>query len=192
MRIGIDCRFFSTEYSGIGRYVEELVRALERLDTENEYILFMKSKAYETYRPSRANFRAVRTDIPHYSLREQVELPIAIASEKLDLMHYTHFNAPIFPGRTPVVVTIHDLTLSFYPGQNKTSAFHAWAYRLTISSITRRAKQIIAITGHTRKDLNEILNVDLEKISVVYNGVDVAPFRREVSEDLWTRYVAEK
>jgi glycosyltransferase involved in cell wall biosynthesis len=172
--------------------VEELVRALETIDTENEYVLFMNAKTYESYKPSNPNFRKVRTDIPHYSLREQIELPIAVASEKLDLMHYTHFNAPVFAGKTPVVVTIHDLTLSFYPGQNKTSPWHTWAYRLAITSVTRRARRIIAITGHTKKDLNEILNVEPEKIAVVYNGVDATRFEREFSEETWQRYAKEK
>jgi hypothetical protein len=41
MRIGIDARMYSTEFTGIGRYVYELVKALTELDDKNEYVLFM-------------------------------------------------------------------------------------------------------------------------------------------------------
>ena len=55
----------------------------------------------------------------HYSLAEQTVFLYHLYRESLDLMHFTHFNAPIGYYR-PSIVTIHDLTLSFYPGKRMT------------------------------------------------------------------------
>ena len=47
MRIGIDARLW--EETGVGRYIRNLVWHLQDLDTENDYVLFVKkgSKNHE-------------------------------------------------------------------------------------------------------------------------------------------------
>jgi len=104
----------------------------------------------------------------HYSYKEQTIFLYKLYKEKLDLMHFTHFNAPIFYLR-PSIVTIHDLTLSFYPGKKMTKPHHRLAYNWTIKTITRNAKKIIAVSKHTKKDIVEILDVPDSKIEVIYN-----------------------
>jgi hypothetical protein len=56
----------------------------------------------------------VKADFVHYSMPEQIDFSRMIAREKLDLMHYTNFNHPLFT-KTPFVVTIHDLIMTLYP-----------------------------------------------------------------------------
>jgi len=85
-------------------------------------------------------------------------------------MHFTHFNAPLFYNK-PFIVTIHDLTLSFFPGKKMNRILHRLAYHLVIRSVTRKAKRIIAVSNHTKKDLVETLKVPEDRITVIYNGV---------------------
>lgn len=101
-------------------------------------------------------------------------------------MHFTHFNAPLIY-RKQSVVTIHDLTLSFYPGRKMTGSFHRFAYQTTIRSIVRRAKRIFAISAHTKKDLVEILDVNEDVISVISNGVDRDRFETEIQKEVVDR-----
>jgi len=46
------------------------------------------------------------------------------------------------------------------------------AYRKVLRSVTRKAKKIIAVSEHTKKDLQEMFNIPEERIQVIYNGVN--------------------
>ena len=92
MRIGIDARMYSTSFTGIGRYVYELTRHLFEMDSENEYVLFMNEPHFSEFKPPNDRARKVLAQARHYSWREQVKFLQLLNREKLDLMHFTHFN----------------------------------------------------------------------------------------------------
>jgi len=170
MKIGIDCRIYSSKFTGIGRYVHELISRIAKLDQENQYILFFNHPEYENFKLPSKNFKKVLADAPIYSLREQFHFLEILKNEKLDLMHFTHFNAPLFY-RGPSIVTIHDLTLSFYPGKKKRSIIHRLGYHLTFRSAVRKAKKIITISENSKKDLMKLIGTKEEKIQIIYQGV---------------------
>jgi len=62
MKIGIDCRMLSSGF-GLGRYVQQLVQQLIRVDRENEYVLFLKSDNYNEIKLENENFKKVLADI---------------------------------------------------------------------------------------------------------------------------------
>lgn len=170
MRIGVDARMYSTEFTGIGRYVYELVKQLLKEDKKNEYVLFMNREVYDKFEPPNKRIRKVLVNAKHYSFAEQVKYCWILYRAKLDLMHFTHFNAPIFY-RRPSIVTIHDLTLSFFPGKKMNSWFFRKAYNVVLKSVVRHAKKVIAVSKNTKTDLIEITKTSPSKIEVVYEGV---------------------
>jgi glycosyltransferase involved in cell wall biosynthesis len=170
MRIGIDCRMYSSRFTGIGRYVYELTENLFRMDPENEYVLFFNEPEFSHFTPPNGKVKKVLVNAPHYSFSEQTKFLSALNKEKLGLMHFTHFNAPVMYNR-PSVVTIHDLTLSFYPGRKMASPLHRLGYQFTIKTAVKKARKIIAVSRNTKKDLLELFRPDEEKISVIYEGV---------------------
>ncbi|MDP3733136.1 MAG: hypothetical protein Q8Q91_01210, partial [Candidatus Daviesbacteria bacterium] len=87
MKIVIDARMY--QESGVGRYIRNLTEQLQKIDQKNEYI-FLKS------------------NIKWYGISEQIKLPKILAKLKPDLVHFPHFNVPIFYSGK-FVVTIHDL-----------------------------------------------------------------------------------
>lgn len=176
MRIGIDCRMYSDAFTGIGKYAYELVEWLQDNDNVNEYVLFFNEPQFTRFEPRNPRFRKALANVGHYSLKEQLVFPRILAREKCDLVHFTHFNAPLL-WRGPTVVTVHDLTLSFYPGKKMTAWWQRLAYRLTLRTVVRRARAIIAISKHTRKDLLDVLGIPSERVQVIYNGIDARPFR---------------
>jgi len=175
MRIWIDCRMFTQNFTGIGRYVFELVAYLAKNDNTNEYILFFNEPHFTNFELPNSRWKKILVNTRHYSYKEQTVFLYKLYKEKLDLMHFTHFNAPIFYFR-PFVVTIHDLTLSFYPWKKMTRPHHRLAYNLTIKSVVKNAKKIIAVSEHTKKDIIEILNIPEEKITVIYEGLNKDDF----------------
>ena len=170
MKIGIDARMYGVGFTGIGRYNAELIKHLIELDKENTYVLFLKKKAYDEFQCPNERFEKRLADFDHYSLDEQLKFNRLLKKEKLDLMHFTHFNAPILYNR-PFIVTIHDLTLSFFPGKKMNHPIYRLAYHLVIRRVTKRAKKIIAVSKNTKKDLIESLKIKDEKVEVIYNGV---------------------
>ena len=171
MKIGIDCRMYSTQFTGIGRYVFELTQNLFNIDHKNEYVLFFNDHEYTAFQPPNSRITKVLVNARHYSLKEQTHFLKLLNREHLDLMHFTHFNAPLLY-RRPSVVTIHDLTLSFYPGKKMTSPLHRLAYHLIINNAVHKAKKVIAVSKNTKKDIEKILKIPAEKIEVIYEGIN--------------------
>ncbi len=181
MRIGIDARIYSTRFTGVGRYVAELIRNLLEIDKKNEYVIFMNREGYDSFEPNTKRVQKVLVNARHYSFAEQLRYWWILRSYKLDLMHFTHFNMPILY-RGPSVVTIHDLTLSFFPGKKMNSAFYRFAYNLVLQGAVKHARKIIAVSENTRNDLKEVAGVEPGRVEVIYEGVDGQFTPRENAE----------
>ena len=109
--IVIDARLYGSQHTGIGRYTKNLLLALKKLPHFNQYrftLLVYKKLLPQIKKDLGSKFNYVPTDIPHYSLAEQVKLTCLLRQLKPNLVHFTHFNKPLFYfGKS--VVTIHDL-----------------------------------------------------------------------------------
>lgn len=170
MRIGIDARMYSTNFTGIGRYVHELTEKLLDVDKKHEYVLFMNEPEYSQFEPTSKRVKKILVNAPYYSLKEQIRFLWTIRRAKVDLMHFTHFNAPaLYKGKS--VVTIHDLTLSFFPGKKMNTGLHRMAYKWVLGSAVKNASNIIAVSKNTKKDLLEVTGVESSKVEVIYEGV---------------------
>ena len=180
MKIGIDARFYSGSFTGIGRYVYELIDNILKLDQRNQYVLFFNNPEFEKIYASEKRCNKNSRRHPHYSLKEQWHFWRLLEKVNLDLMHFTHFNAPILY-RKPSVVTIHDLTLNLHPGKKMAGIMHRLAYTLTIQSIIRRSKRVIAPSEHTRQDIVKHFNIEPDKIAVIHEGVN--PMFHKISDE---------
>ncbi|KKT72776.1 MAG: mannosyltransferase B-like protein [Candidatus Peregrinibacteria bacterium GW2011_GWA2_44_7] len=170
-RIGIDARMYSSQFTGIGRYVYELTEHLFKMDPRNDYVLFMNDPEYSAFTPPRAGVKKVLVNARHYSFAEQFHFWRILQKEKLDLMHFTHFNTPLLY-RSRSLVTIHDLTLSLFPGKKMTSWIHRLAYNMVIHDSVRKVARVIAVSKNTKMDLERLLHANLKKIRVIYEGVN--------------------
>lgn len=177
MKIGIDARFFGPAGKGLGRYVERLVENLEKIDQANEYIIFLRKENWDYYTPKVSNFKKVLADYPWYSLKEQIMMLWKIWREKIDLVHFPHFNIPIFCP-TKFVATIHDLILLQFPTPRATTLgpllykIKYFGYRLVIGLGLRRAKKVITVSECTKKELVQYFKINPEKIAVTYEACD--------------------
>jgi glycosyltransferase involved in cell wall biosynthesis len=172
VKIGIDAR---NDRTGVGRYTFSLIRELAKIDSENEYVVFLGAERFATYASPEPNFRAVEADIPWFTVGEQLHLPRVIARQRLDLMHYPHVTIPLMT-TTPFVVTIHDLNYlddaAFGPETSrfKRSGLRA-AYRAELAK-ARRARRLITVSEHTRDLLVRTLRVEPAQIAVTYEAAD--------------------
>jgi len=195
MRIGIDARLYRSSIAGIGRYSQNLIKNLLEIDSDNQYILFMTPEDEEEFRNLKleirnSNFVTKIVDIPHYSLVEQTKFPKIIEQEKIDLMHFLNFNYPVsYKGK--FIVTIHDLTLFFYPGRSKKSLIYKIGYKYIMGRACKNAAEIIAVSEATKKDIMRVFKTPSKKIKVVYEAADDKIFTKpspEVIDSLKKRY----
>lgn len=181
MKIGIDARFFGSKEKGLGIYIQKLVEHLEKnyQGTEYSFYIFLRKNRFNNYQPKNKQFHKVLADFKWYSWKEQLIYPFFLNKYNLDLMHFGHFNVPIFY-RKKIVVTIHDLILFNFPTFKNSTLNKAYyllkllAYRLVIKSAVARAKKIIAISNFTKKDLIKIFKIPSKKIEVIYQGCNLS------------------
>lgn len=170
-RIGIDARMYGPQQTGIGTYIEYLVKNLAVLDKKNEYILFLLEPAFSNYQLPMTNYQKIRVSAHWYSLAEQTKFYRALQKARCDLVHFPHFNLPLLYN-WPFVVTIHDLTPKFFPGHKVgKNPLRRWAYNAVLNHAVKKARHIITPSRFTKDDVVKYLGASPEKISVIYEGV---------------------
>ena len=176
MRIGIDARFYGPTGKGIGRYTQELIKNLEE-QGQDDYFIFLRQENFDLYQPQNLHFHKVLADYPWYSWQEQVFFPRKLAGYHLDLVHFLHFNVPIFYfGR--FVVTIHDLTHHQTTPQASTRwkpifYFKKMIYYLIIKNALQRAEKIITVSNFIKDSVVKQYKINPKKISVTYEASDM-------------------
>ena len=188
LKIGIDARFFGPKQKGLGRYVQKLVENLEKTDLNNRYIIFLRKDNFLNYNPKNKNFKKVLANYRWYGFKEQIFFPFKIRKYKIDLMHFPHFNVPIFYFK-PFIITIHDLILKRFPTQRASTLVPAYywlknlTYQIVILSAIKRAKKIIAVSNYTKNDILKYFKVKSSKIKVIYEGVSLDSKVKDVSSN---------
>lgn len=176
MKILIDARFYGLENAGLGRYVVNLVMELAKIDSENSFIILLRKKYYDLLNLP-PNWKKVLVDFRHYSLQEQLVLPGIIKKENPDLVHFPHFNVPIFySGR--YVVTIHDKLMHQQKGLEATTLgpisyfIKRLGYRIVFDTAIRKSSKIFVPSESVKNDLMHEYKVPQEKFVVTYEGFD--------------------
>lgn len=176
MRIGIEGqRLFRLEKHGMDIVAIELIKHLQKIDTENQYFIFVKDgNDDDWYTPSK-NFHLVRIKKAAYHIWEQIILPREVRRYKLDILHCTSNTAPLWM-KMPLVLTLHDIiyleNLHFVSYQSTLYQLAGNFYRRWIvPSILKTAKRIITVSN-SEKDiiLNRYPKLN-SKLSVVYNSM---------------------
>lgn len=177
--IVIDARLYGPTHTGIGRYTRNLLLALSKLKNFSKYkftLIIYKNLETEIKKDLRSKFNYISTNIPHYSIKEQFLIPVLLYKIKPDLVHFTHFNKPLFYfGKS--VVTIHDLIKHFFKGKETTTknSFLYWFKHLAYLLLTQtiiKTNYLIVPSNFWRKYIIENFKINPDKITTIYEAVD--------------------
>lgn len=169
MRIGIDIKHLRKNSAGIKVYLENLLDALQRLDSKNTYFLFSPSSV--SYKIENPNFSVVvkPSKLPGI-LWQQYELPNYVKDYEIDL-----FWAPeqtVFLKRIPKVkkvLTVHDFAYRRFPKTLKRSVRAITEYYGSRSIL--RSDAVVCVSNFTAKEMHHFFpNVAAEKIQIIENG----------------------
>jgi glycosyltransferase involved in cell wall biosynthesis len=195
MRIGLDARMYHSSTGGIGTYSRQLIKNLIQLDQKNRYFIFLTKEGFREYQKHHqdqpaGNFKPILTNIPHYSLLEQISLPRILKKYRLDLVHFLHFNHPIFY-RGKYIISIHDLTITkFSANINRQPLIKRISYKLVLENGIKNSILISSLSQKTKKDIIAKYPVDSEKIKVIPLAVDqeFAPAPDSQIQSVLTKY----
>lgn len=167
MQIGVDARLIHHQPAGISRYTSHLLKAVAKLDTTDEFVIF-QHRRHRTPVVEQANFRRATLFAPVHTRLEQWMLPLELARFPMDVLHCPDFIPPLHSA-LPTVITVHDLAFLHWPHfLTKDSA----AYYGQIDRAVKRAAHIIVPSESTRQDLVAQLGVEPSKVTVIYEAAD--------------------
>jgi len=179
MKIGIEAqRIFRTKKHGMDMVALELIRNLQLIDTENEYVVFVKPDADATVIRETRNFKIEMLKGGFYPLWEQFALPRAAKKAGCQLLHCTSNTAP-FRTSIPLVVTLHDIIymessyLKILRGTGSWYQKFGNVYRrLFVPGIIRKSKKIITVSNFEKRRIGQFFGLaDDPRLTAVYNGV---------------------
>lgn len=185
MKIGIDARFVGPQGTGLGKYTEKLILNLAKIDTKNEYAIFLRKNNWDYLKLSK-NFKKVLADIPWYSLEEQIKMPGILYTENLDLLHVPHFNVP-FLYRKKFVVTIHDLIHHHFKETSATTRnelvfnLKRLGYQFIINRAIRKSEKIFVPSSFVEEEIVKYFKVSQRKIVVTYEAAEEEYFEKRQS-----------
>jgi len=162
--IYVDCRQLGG--SGIGTYIENLIRQYETLSPEISFE-YLAKKDQIAFIESFSHSKIKVYNDPIYSIVEQFKWLSKI--DPFGLLHIPHYNAPLFyPGK--LIVTVHDVChlamKHFFPGTLKRIYSGPFLQR-----ILNKADLIITVSNFSKSELIKFYQIPADKIEVIYNGV---------------------
>lgn len=198
MKIGIEGqRLFRKKKHGMDMVALELVRNLQLIDKENEYVVFVKPDTDDSVLRETSNVKIIKTPGGFYPFWEQIALPRAARREGCDLLHCTSNTAPIWT-KIPLMVTLHDIIFmeSSYPGILKGSGslyqkFGNIYRRLIVPLVLKKSRKIITVSHFEKNRIAKFFGMkDDNRLTAVHNGVGT--HFRQVSDTHELQRVKEK
>lgn len=184
MKIGFDA-LAADNRSGSGVYCRQLLRALARVDSRNEYHVFLPGHPEELgLEPLSSNFLFHRLLVRSRLMRPlwvQTMLPLHARRLGLHLLHVPQFVAPLW-GSTPLVTTIHDVVYEVFPETVRTT--HRFFYQKLVPKVIGRCAAIITDSTQSSKEICQTFSLDPQRLTVIGLGADEQFFRQRSHDEI--------
>jgi len=196
MNIGIDIRLLLNPVrTGVGEYTFELVNALLKNDTKNNYFLFHhKDKKNIKYLPkwTQDNVKYITTNWPHklFNFFQKIlSWPKIdkLITDKLDVYISPNINFTTISKKTKHVLTIHDISFALYPKFYSLKQ-RMWHKIINPKKQCQKANLIIVPSQSTKNDLVKHFKIEKDKIRVIYPGIKKIIVNENNDEEIRNRY----
>ncbi|MGI8420339.1 MAG: glycosyltransferase [Candidatus Levyibacteriota bacterium] len=177
MKIGIDISQLAYERTGVANYLRCLVEHLLEVDTENEYILFFSSMRNNFQFPnvnfqSKPNVSIKRFKFPPTLLNilwnKLHVMPIEILIGDVDVFITSDWTEP--PVKKAKKMTIlYDLII--YKCPQETAAQIIATQKKKLEWVKKESAMILCVSEATKRDAEDILGIEKDRLAVVYPGV---------------------
>lgn len=168
MNIGIDgSRINTKNMTGVDGYTFNLVKSIEKVDSENKYIIYF-SKVPQYYEIGHKNV-STRV-IPMTRFWTQIRLAFECLIRPPEILFVPAHTMPLIRWpKLKTIVTIHDLGAEFL------AEYHQFPQKIYLNWATeyvaKYATHIIAVSKSTKQDLIKQFKVNPKRITVIHEGV---------------------
>jgi glycosyltransferase involved in cell wall biosynthesis len=175
-RVLVDATAVPENRGGVGRYVDQLLPALEQIGVDLAVVCQARDVEYYAKRTPSAEVVGAPPRIASRPVRlawEQVGLPRLARRLGVQVLHCPHYTMPL-RSPVPVVTTLHDATFFTHPDVHqpvKRAFFRTWT-RLSL----RRAARCVVPSAATRDELARVTRLVHGQVDVAHHGVDPATF----------------
>lgn len=185
MNIGYDSKRIFHNTTGLGNYSRDLVRLLSEFYPDNIYHLYNPKPA--KVKRLQADGKIIIEKKPQSFLAKKLPsiwrskwIIKQLVKDKIDIYHGLTGELPYGIDKTKIktIVTIHDLIFVRYP-----ELYHAIDRKIYLKKFKYAANVadvIIAISEQTKRDIVEFLDINPNKIQVIYQGCHQI-FKKELS-----------
>ena len=170
MKIAILADPLDNQSAGVHTYTKQLIEALAKYDTVNEYLIIRQKVDPSLNLPQLA---IPNSKFPgHASLRMFFIIPFILRKEKVDaVLEPAHFGPFNLPKRIKRITMIHDLTPLMYPQYHR---FHSQLLqRIFLKRILQKANLILSNSENTTKDIVQTFPHTKSKVKTILLGRDV-------------------
>lgn len=176
MRIGIDISQLAYEGTGVEKYLGGLLQQFKKADRKNKYVLFFSSmrkdlpEKYDSL--SGGNVEIKKYKLPPFLLdflwNKLHIFPIEYLIGNIDVFISSDWTEP--PTKIAKKITIlYDLIIYKYPQETDKKIIETQKRKLYWTKKESRA--ILCISEATKKDAEEVLSIEKNKLYVIYPGV---------------------
>ena len=191
MRIGIEAqRIFRTNKHGMDYVVLEELKELQKMDSRNEYFVFVAPGEDHCLKDSR-NVHVIEIEGSFYPFWEQVSLPRVAKELNLDMLHCTSNTAPLRCD-IPLILTLHDIIFLEPRDKSNKSLYQnlGWLYRrLVVPRILKKCRRIITVSDFEMNNIITKLDIPQERMAMIYNGYNEWFQPLEDRQRLFTKYI---
>ena len=186
MRIGFDAKRAFMNPAGLGNYSRNTLASLHKYHLQNDYVLFtpeVRANLFKEYRFFDIVTPGNIIDRSFKSYWRSYKLPKLITENRIEIFHGLSNELPtgIHHEKVRSAVTIHDLIFLNFPLWYK--PIDRKIYLKKVKYACSVADKIVAISENTKKDLIEYLNIEPEKIRVIYQPVSEHFFFNSVEDN---------
>ena len=193
MKILIDTHLSDQTITGIGRYINELLTALLKIDTKNEYHILTHRCVDEDHpigKLEAPNLMKTRVHFHGPSPMQHLRMHSIMKKISPDIYHHPHFDLPM-GHRIPSIITIHDLKYirhpEYFPGRSRMKTFYM---KKMVHNALQRTDKVVADSESTKRDLTALFPVQEDKIVVIHLGL--APFSQREKDSNFDDSILKK
>lgn len=178
----LDARSTHGSTSGIGRYVQQLIRCVLEIDPTIRFRLIVHPSDLDAFDHPRIETRGFRAD-PN-SLVDTLGLRWALDFSDVDLFHAPANLLPAGDIPVPTLLTVHDIMWMKGPGYWTDIWWREWItgtyYRTVLPRSIEKADRVATVSETIRDEIVDRFPSKEGQIDVTPNGVD--PFFEQIDE----------
>ena len=170
MKIGIEAeRANHPQKTGVEHYAKQLILHLAKIDPNNQYILYLRTRPQAWFLELPKNFKVKVMPFPIFWT--QLRLSWEMVIDPVDSLLIPASAMPVIHPHNSVAV-IHDLAWKYFPQSfTKPQLYFLYFFTWFASHFSRK---LIAVSQATKNDLVKYYHLPPEKIVVVHHGFEAS------------------